>query len=63
MAFFQHDNQNIKYACAIAHFESFENIGIKEPSQILFYLSIKHEADLHYFEKYLKAGKNELTTT
>lgn len=47
----------------IAHFESFENIGIKEPNQIPFYLSIKHEVDLHYFEKYLNAGKNELTTT
>ncbi|SIQ82645.1 hypothetical protein SAMN05880574_12732 [Chryseobacterium sp. RU37D] len=37
----------------IAHFESFQSIGIRKPAQIMFYLSIKSKEDLHYFEKYL----------
>ncbi|SDI86272.1 hypothetical protein SAMN05421846_11631 [Chryseobacterium taeanense] len=45
----------------IAHFDDFKSVGITAPKQILFYLSIKSEKDLHYLEKYLKT-KNELTT-
>lgn len=46
----------------IAHFDDFESIGRREPKQIMFYLSIKSEEDLHYFEKYLKSTENELIT-
>lgn len=42
----------------IAHFDCFNSIGIKEPEQIMFYLSIKDKDDLHYFEQYLKASNN-----
>ncbi|MBV8327387.1 hypothetical protein [Chryseobacterium sp.] len=42
----------------IAHFDSFSSIGLKEPEQIMFYLSIKDKDDLHYFEQYLKAAHN-----
>ncbi|NML68632.1 hypothetical protein HHL23_02310 [Chryseobacterium sp. RP-3-3] len=42
----------------IAHFDSFSSIGLKEPEQIMFYLSIKDKDDLHYFEKYLKISDN-----
>ena len=42
----------------IAHFDSFSSIGMKEPEQIMFYLSIKDKEDLHYFEKYLKISDN-----
>lgn len=38
----------------IAQFHSFEDIGIKEPMQTMFYLSIKDKKDIHYIEKYLK---------
>ncbi|WP_312398286.1 hypothetical protein [Chryseobacterium sp.] len=44
--------ENIK--ALIAHFECFSNIGIKEPTQIMFYLSIQEKEDLHYFKKYLR---------
>lgn len=55
------DSENMR--ALIAHFESVESIGIREPHQILFYLSIKNETDLHYLKRYLKTGKNELTTS
>ncbi|KFF02143.1 hypothetical protein [Chryseobacterium luteum] len=42
----------------IAHFDCFSSIGLKEPEQIMFYLSIKDKEDLHYFEKYLKVPDN-----
>ncbi len=42
----------------IAHFDCFGSIGLKEPEQIMFYLSIKDKEDLHYFEKYLKISDN-----
>lgn len=42
----------------IAHFDSFSSIGLKEPEQVMFYLSIKDKEDLHYFEKYLKISDN-----
>ncbi|MGE8536916.1 hypothetical protein KYG33_03400 [Chryseobacterium sp. D764] len=42
----------------IAHFDCFNSIGLKEPEQIMFYLSIKDKNDLHYFEQYLKASHN-----
>jgi len=42
----------------IAHFDCFKSIGIKEPEQVMFYLSIKDKEDLHYFEKYLQATNN-----
>ncbi|MBT2620110.1 hypothetical protein [Chryseobacterium sp. ISL-6] len=38
----------------IACFDSFTSIGSKEPSQIMFHLSIKENEDLHYLEKYFK---------
>ncbi len=44
----------------IAHFDGIKSIGIREPRQIMFYLSIKDQKDLHYFEKYLKATEKEL---
>lgn len=48
--------ENIK--ALIAHFDCFNSIGLKEPEQIMFYLSIKDKEDLHYFEQYLKASSN-----
>ncbi|ROH99746.1 hypothetical protein [Chryseobacterium daecheongense] len=42
----------------IAHFDDFNSIGIKDPIQVMFYLSIKKKEDLHYFEKYLKVPNN-----
>lgn len=50
------DIENIQ--ALIAHFDCFSSIGIKEPEQIMFYLSIKDKDDLHYFEQYLKASNN-----
>lgn len=47
------DIENVR--ALIAHFDCFNSIGLKEPEQVLFYLSIKDKEDLHYFEKYLKA--------
>lgn len=45
---------NIK--ALIAHFDCFNSIGLEEPKQIMFYLSVKEKEDLHYFEKYLKVS-------
>lgn len=42
----------------IAHFDCFGSIGLKEPEQIMFYLSIKDKSDFHYFEQYLKTSNN-----
>ncbi|MET3036677.1 hypothetical protein ABXT08_11270 [Chryseobacterium sp. NRRL B-14859] len=42
----------------IAHFDCFNSIGLKEPKQIMFYLSIKDKEDLHYFDQYLKTSDN-----
>lgn len=50
------DIENIQ--ALIAHFDCFGSIGMKEPEQIMFYLSIKDKNDLHYFEQYLKASNN-----
>ncbi|WP_370898402.1 hypothetical protein [Chryseobacterium gossypii] len=50
------DIENIQ--ALIAHFDCFNSIGLKEPEQIMFYLSIKDKEDLHYFEKYLKVTDN-----
>lgn len=50
------DIENIQ--ALIAHFDSFSSIGLKEPEQIMFYLSIKDKNDLHYFEQYLKVPHN-----
>lgn len=50
------DIENIQ--ALIAHFDCFNSIGIKEPEQIMFYLSIKDKDDLHYFEQYLEAANN-----
>ncbi|MEF9478340.1 hypothetical protein ACR1PO_17810 [Chryseobacterium sp. RRHN12] len=50
------DIENIQ--ALIAHFDGFSSIGLKEPEQIMFYLSIKDKNDLHYFEQYLKAPHN-----
>ena len=50
------DIENIQ--AFIAHFDSFNSIGLKEPEQVMFYLSIKDKDDLHYFEQYLKASNN-----
>ncbi|WP_413930633.1 hypothetical protein [Chryseobacterium sp. T20] len=50
------DIENIQ--ALIAHFDCFRSIGLKEPEQIMFYLSIKDKNDLHYFEQYLKASHN-----
>lgn len=48
--------ENIK--AVIAHFDCFGSIGLKEPEQIMFYLSIKNKEDLHYFERFLKIPDN-----
>lgn len=50
------DIENIQ--AFIAHFDCFNSIGLKEPEQIMFYLSIKDKDDLHYFEQYLNASNN-----
>ncbi|WP_110008859.1 MULTISPECIES: hypothetical protein [unclassified Chryseobacterium] len=50
------DIENIQ--ALIAHFDCFGSIGLKEPEQIMFYLSIKDKNDLHYFEKYMEASNN-----
>ncbi len=42
----------------IASFTCIENIGIEEPEQTLLYLSIKHDQDLRYFEKYIDFSHN-----
>lgn len=46
------DTESIR--AMIGHFKDFNSIGLKEPKQIMFYLSIKNKEDLHYFDKYLK---------
>lgn len=38
----------------IASFDSEACIGVREPKQVLFYLAITKDEDLHYFEKYVK---------
>lgn len=50
------DIENIQ--AFIAHFDCFNSIGLKEPKQVMFYLSIKDKEDLHYFEQYLQASNN-----
>ncbi|MFS4469945.1 hypothetical protein [Chryseobacterium sp. T20] len=50
------DIENIQ--ALIAHFDCFGSIGLKEPEQIMFYLSIKDKNDLHYFEQYLRSSNN-----
>ncbi|MBE4948863.1 hypothetical protein [Chryseobacterium culicis] len=50
------DIENVQ--ALIAHFDSFGSIGLKEPEQIMFYLSIKDKNDLHYFEQYLTTSNN-----
>lgn len=50
------DIENIQ--ALIAHFDCFSSIGSKKPEQIMFHLSIKDKADLHYFEQYLKTSAN-----
>lgn len=50
------DIENIQ--ALIAHFDCFNSIGLKEPEQVMFHLSIKDKNDLHYFEQYLKASHN-----
>ncbi|RMZ59487.1 hypothetical protein D1632_07575 [Chryseobacterium nematophagum] len=47
-----HDTPIDTMRALIAHFDSFNCIGKKEPLQLMFYLSIKDEEDFHYFKKY-----------
>ncbi|RNA62198.1 hypothetical protein D1631_09770 [Chryseobacterium nematophagum] len=46
-------SENIK--ALIANFDSFKSIGIREPKQIMFYLFITSNQDLHYFGKHLQS--------
>jgi len=41
----------------IASFDRLESIGIKEPLQTMFYLSITKNEDFHYFKKYIKVSQ------
>ena len=43
-----------KIHALIASFDRMESIGIKEPLQLMFYLLITKNEDVHYFGKYLK---------
>lgn len=47
-----------KIRAIIAHFDSLESIGNKEPIQIMFHLSIKEKKDLQYLDQYLKVTSN-----
>nr|WP_315028317.1 hypothetical protein [uncultured Chryseobacterium sp.] len=42
----------------IAHYDCLSSIGLKQPEQVMFYLSIKDKEDFHYFDKYLKVSNN-----
>ncbi|WP_407405381.1 hypothetical protein [Chryseobacterium sp.] len=46
-----------KAKAIIAQFDSPENIGVKDPVQILFHLSIKEKKDLMYLDQYLKVSQ------
>lgn len=46
-----------KINALIASFDSLESIGISEPIQLMFFLSISKDEDIHFFEKYLKLQK------
>lgn len=52
------DSERENVQALIAQFEDFNSIGKQEPKQIMFYLSIKDNKDLHYFEKYLAVASN-----
>ncbi|MFL9832797.1 hypothetical protein [Chryseobacterium terrae] len=41
----------------IAKFDSMENISLKEPKQLMFYLTLETTNDLHYFEKYMNISQ------
>ena len=41
----------------IAKFDSVENISLREPKQIMFYLTLVTTNDLHYFEKYMNISQ------
>ena len=47
-----------KIRAVIARFTCITNIGVRNPEQILFHLSLQKKEDLHYFEKYLHFSKN-----
>ena len=48
------DEEDKNFHAFIANFDSVESIGVKEPLQLLFYISVKNNDDLHYFDKYMK---------
>lgn len=47
------DPQKDSVRAMIAKFDSIESISLKEPSQLMFYLTLQKSEDLHYFEKYM----------
>lgn len=53
------DSENEDIKALIAKYYGADTIGIREPEQIMFYLSVKCKEDLHYFEKYIKNTESE----
>ncbi|OCK50091.1 hypothetical protein BA768_05505 [Chryseobacterium sp. CBo1] len=47
------DPQKDSVRAMIAKFDCIESISLKEPSQLMFYLTLQKSEDLHYFEKYM----------
>ncbi|GGG51018.1 hypothetical protein [Epilithonimonas arachidiradicis] len=45
-----------KIRASIANFDCFESIGIKDPIQLMFHLTITKKEDFHYFEKYVNVS-------
>ncbi|MFY1046317.1 hypothetical protein [Chryseobacterium sp. GP-SGM7] len=51
------EQQNDAVRAMIAKFDSIENISRKEPNQLMFYLTLQKNEDLHYFEKYMNISQ------
>lgn len=51
------DLQQESVKAMIAKFDSIERITLKEPKQIMFYLTLQKLEDLHYFEKYMNISQ------
>jgi len=47
------DPQKNSVRAMIAKFDCIESISLREPQQLMFYLTLQKSEDLHYFEKYM----------
>lgn len=52
-----HESENESVRAMIARFDCLENISVKEPKQLMFYLTLQKSEDMHYFEKYMNIGQ------